>query len=48
MPWPIMYWKDDYRGLHLDGALNHVRFRAAMHLTWCMAECILNKLYFSK
>jgi hypothetical protein len=23
----------------LECALNHVRFRAAMHPTWCMADC---------
>ena len=26
-------------GVILNCALNHVRFRAAMHPTWCMAEC---------
>jgi len=25
--------------IRVDCALNHVRFRAAMHPTWCMAEC---------
>jgi hypothetical protein len=48
MLWPIMYWNGDYRELHSDGALNHVRFGAAMHLTSCMAESTLNKLYWCK
>ena len=25
MPWPIMYWKEGYKGFHSDCALNHVR-----------------------
>ena len=28
------------------GALNHVRFRAAMHLTWCMVNGALNYVEF--
>jgi thioredoxin 1 len=39
MPWPIMYWKEGYRGSHSD---------SAMHLTGCMAESVLNKLYWCK
>jgi len=27
MPWPIMYWKEGYKGFHSDCALNHVEFR---------------------
>jgi hypothetical protein len=39
MPWPIMYWKEGYRESHSD---------CAMHITGCMAEFVLNKLYWYK
>ena len=38
MPWPIMYWKEGYKGFHSDCALNHAGFRAlALIPLWCRA-----------
>lgn len=48
MPWPIMYWKEGYKGFHSDCALNHAGFRAlALIPLWCRAKPpILNYVEF--
>ena len=48
MPWPIMYWKEGYKGFHSDCALNHAGFRAlALIPLWCRAmHPILNYVEF--